>query len=242
MHNVEPINRRKLYHEVVDRLLGRIRSGEFGVGERLPSERVLMEEFGVGRPAIREAMLALERMGIIEITHGERARVIEPTPQSIIQQVADVGHHLLAGSPANLEYLKEARMFFEVGMVRLAAQRAGDVDLHALQQILKEQQALAKSDSSSFPKKDMEFHRTIATISGNPIYAAISQAVFEWLGKFHVTLVQTPGWEEVTLAEHRDIYDAIARHDPDGAEQAMIVHLTRANRLYHSPARPSHAS
>lgn len=237
MNAIDPISRRKLYHEVVDRLLARIRSGEFAVGERLPSERVLMEEFGVGRPAIREAMLTLERMGIIEITHGERARIIEPTPQSIIQQVADVGHHLLAGSPTSLEYLKEARMFFELGMVRLAAERATEDDLQQLRGILDEQEAVAVSDSERFPKKDMEFHRAIAAISGNPIYTAISQAVFEWLGKFHVSLVQTPGWENVTIAEHRDIYEAIARHDPDGAAKAMVVHLTRANRLYHTLSR-----
>jgi DNA-binding FadR family transcriptional regulator len=237
MNAIDPISRRKLYHEVVDRLLARIRSGEFSVGERLPAERVLMEEFGVGRPAIREALLTLERMGIIEITHGERARVIEPTPQSIIQQVADAGHHLLAGSPANLEYLKEARIFFETGMVRLAAERATASDVATLRVILKEQEAMAAANSVQFPKKDMEFHRAIAAISGNPIYTALSQAVFEWLEKFHVSLVQTPGWEDVTIAEHREVCDAIARNDADAAAKAIVAHLTRANRLYSSPSR-----
>ena len=237
MNATDPINRRKLYHEVVDRLLARIESGEFTVGERLPSERVLMDEFGVGRPAIREALQTIEQMGIIEITHRERARIVQPTPQTIIQQVADVGHHMLAGSPANLEYLKEARMFFELGMVRLAAERATPDDLVRLKRILKEQEAVAATDSAQFPKKDMEFHQAIAATSGNPIYTAISQAVFEWLSKFHVSLVQTPGWEEVTIAEHTEIYEAIARHDVTGASNAMVAHLTRANRLYNSPHR-----
>jgi len=233
----DPINRRKLYHEVVDRLLSRIQSGEFKVGDRLPSERVLMDEFGVGRPAVREALMAIETMGIIEITHGERARVIEPSSKTIIDQVADVGHHLLAGSPANLEYLKEARMFFEVGMARLAAEKATPGDIARLKAILDEQKVIAAGERRLFPGKDMEFHRAVAEITGNPIYSAVSQAVFEWLERFHEALVHTPGAERVTIAEHRKIYECIARHDVDGAGNAVIAHLTRANRLYHPRQR-----
>src|SRR5947208_749560 len=70
----EIIQRRKLYQEVVDRLMERIRSGEIAPGAQLPSERELMEIYGVGRPAIREALQTLERSGIVEIVHGERAR------------------------------------------------------------------------------------------------------------------------------------------------------------------------
>lgn len=231
----DPISRRKLYHEVVDRLLSRIQSGEFKVGDRLPSERQLMDEFGVGRPAVREALMAIETMGIIEITHGERARVIEPTSKSIINQVADVGHHLLAGSPASLEYLKEARMFFEVGMVRLAAEKATPDDIARLQAILDEQELVVADQRQLFPKKDMAFHRAIAEISGNPIYAAVSQAVYEWLERFHQALVLTPGAEHVTIAEHKEIVEQIARHDVEGAAKAVTAHLTRANRLYRSP-------
>jgi GntR family transcriptional regulator, sialic acid-inducible nan operon repressor len=72
----ETIQRRKLYQDVLDRLMARIRSGEIAPGEQLPSERELMEAYGVGRPAIREALQTLERSGIVEIAHGERARCI----------------------------------------------------------------------------------------------------------------------------------------------------------------------
>lgn len=74
----DPIPRRKLYQEVMDRLIEWIGSGEFAPGDQLPSERELMQRFQVGRPAIREAMQNLDRMGIIVISHGERARVAGP--------------------------------------------------------------------------------------------------------------------------------------------------------------------
>ena len=124
MNEGEPIRRRKLSHEILDRLLARITRGELAAGEHLPSERDLMVQYQVGRPAVREAMQALERMGLIAITHGERARIVAPSARTIIEQIGHTARHLLATSPTSLEQLKEARLFFEVGVVRTAAERA----------------------------------------------------------------------------------------------------------------------
>ena len=125
----EPIRRRKLSHEVLDRLLARITQGELAAGDFLPSERDLMGHYGVGRPAVREAMQALERMGFIAISHGERARIIAPTARTMIDQVAHSAKHLLATSAGSLAQLKEARVFFEAGMtghrLYLAAEAMG---------------------------------------------------------------------------------------------------------------------
>jgi GntR family transcriptional regulator, sialic acid-inducible nan operon repressor len=76
MTTITPVQRRKLFQEVLDRLLERIRAGEFAPGDQLPSERDLMQSYAVGRPAVREALQALERDGIVSISHGERARVV----------------------------------------------------------------------------------------------------------------------------------------------------------------------
>ncbi|MGD9507869.1 MAG: GntR family transcriptional regulator, partial [Geminicoccaceae bacterium] len=128
----EPIRRRKLSHEVVDRLLARITRGELSAGDHLPSERDLMGQYGVGRPAVREALQALERMGFLTITHGERARIVAPTARTMIDQVALSAKHLLSTSPTSLEHLKEARVFFETGMVRVAAEHATEADIARL--------------------------------------------------------------------------------------------------------------
>ena len=76
-----PIRRRKLYEEVVVRLEAMIHEGELNPGDLLPSERELMLHFGVGRPAIREALFALHRMGLVIVANGERPRVSSPTPK-----------------------------------------------------------------------------------------------------------------------------------------------------------------
>src|SRR3546814_8131583 len=120
------IPRRKLSHEVLERLVERIRRGEFAPGEQRPSERELMELYGVGRPAIREALQSLERAGIIVITHGERARIAVPTVGTLIDQVASGARHLLYVQPHTLEHLKDARLFLEVGLAKRAAENATD--------------------------------------------------------------------------------------------------------------------
>lgn len=227
----EIIQRRKLYEDVLDRLMARIRAGEMPPGSHLPSERELMEMYGVGRPAVREALQALERSGIVEIIHGERARVVLPTADRLIAQVAGGATHLLRSQPDMLRHLKEARVFLETNIARKVAECATGEQIELLRQKVQLQRE-AVANLSEFIERDMEFHRAIAEISGNPIFPAIVQSLFGWAKEFYQPMVRAPGAEELTLSEHQAIVDAIAKRDPDGAAQAMERHLNRANDLY----------
>lgn len=229
--NAEPIRRRKLSHEVLDRLLAHLRKGEYPVGTTLPSERELMEHFAVGRPAVREALQALERMGFISIVHGEGARVLPLTAATVIGQISDAAIHMLSSSGDLLEHLKDARTFFEVGMVRIAAEKRTDASLAALAEAL-EANRRSVADQAAFQATDMAFHRAIAAASGNPIYSAVSQAMLEWLSEFYGHLVRLPGAEKAILSEHQEIFDRIRAQDADGAAEAMTAHLSRANLRY----------
>ena len=225
------MNREKLSEGVRRRLLDLIGSGGLGPGEPLPSERELMERLGVGRPAIREAMQSLETIGLIEIRHGGRARVAEPSVGRMVEQVGETMKHLLANSPASLENLKEARATIEREMARIAARRRSDGDILRLTELLAEQEA-AIEDLPKFRALDGRFHREIAGISGNPIFTALIDGVFRWLSDFHGELVSVPGLENLTIAEHREILAAIGRGDAEAAGAAMGDHLMRANDLY----------
>ena len=230
--NIKPIRRRKLSDDVQDRLLELIRGSDFAPGDTLPSERELMRSYEVGRPAIREAMQNLERMGLIEIKHGERPKVAEPSLTRMVVQMCESMRHLLVHSPANLEHLKEARATFEVQMARLAAKKRAESDISRLERIINKQEAVS-ADSERFLQCDGEFHRALASISGNPIFASLSEALFGWLAQFHVDLVRQPGMEKLTIEEHRGILQAIADRNPDAAGKSMADHLYRANALYH---------
>lgn len=233
----QPIARRKLSHEVLDRLLVRIRSGEFPAGSLLPSERELMQSFGVGRPAVREALQALERMGLVAIVHGEGARVLALSAESVIEQISGSAMHLLSGSSDLLEHLKEARLQFEVAMARAAAQRGTPDQVERLRLLLEEHRA-SLDDPARFLETDMAFHRGIAAMSGNPIYMAVSQAMLQWLEQFHHEAVRAPGAEATTLGEHVKLFKCIAAHDVEGAARAVTAHLRRANKHYGNQPRP----
>ncbi|MFY9514599.1 MAG: transcriptional regulator NanR [Rubrivivax sp.] len=233
MSTESPIQKRKLSQEVLDRLMRRIESGEIRPGDQLPPERELMEVFGVGRPAIREALQAMERSGIVEISHGERARVVVPTAQELIAQVASGARHLLNAQPDMLEHLKQARLFLESGTARMAAERATADDVALLRQRIEEQRAVV-AHNDEFLARDLAFHREIARISGNPIFPAVVEAIFQWASAYYRPMVRAPGAEALTLEEHGRLVDAIEHHDAAAAEQAVRAHLGRSNALYNS--------
>ena len=190
-----------------------------------------MAQFGVGRPAVREAMQALANIGLIGINHGERARVRQVSPATAIRQVDTIAKLILSTSPHSLEHLKEARGFFERGMVRVASTKATNSDIADLRQLW-EQQRDARGDADAFIEADMAFHNRIAKISGNPIYSAISEMMLHWLREYHSHLLIWEGRADQTLSEHDKIISLIENHDVAGAEEAMTGHLERTEHLY----------
>jgi len=228
---IEPITKRRLSDEVFERLKRMVADGELKPGGLMPSERELMARFNVGRPTIREAMQQLSSMGVVEISQGERARVLELTPHSLMKQVDQSAQMMLSLSSDSLEHLKSARIFFERGMVREAAAKAADEDLAILRNTLEEQRK-SVGDADRFMAADMRFHTQIAAISDNPIFTAVSEAMLGWLKVYHSELLRWTGKEKYTLAEHEEIISHLAANDPDAAEAAMVRHLERSRALY----------
>lgn len=226
------IRPKKLSDEVEDRLLALIRADDLKPGDALPSERALMARYGIGRPAIREAMQSLQHKGVIDIRHGGKPRVATPSLDGVIDQLGISMRHILTHSHSSLEHLKEARVALEVEMVRIAAERRSAGDLNDLEQLLRAQ-AAAKLDVPLFTQIDGQFHRRISAISGNPIFETLTHGVFSWMSAFHKEQVHKLGLEPLTLTEHRAILDGIARKDTNAAARAMREHLERANALYH---------
>jgi DNA-binding FadR family transcriptional regulator len=236
------IIRRKLSDEVFDRLKALITGGELQPGDAMPSERELMARFGVGRPAIREAMQQLSNLGLLTISHGERAKVRRPSAKSIFRQVDAAAHLMLSGSPTSLEHLKDARQFFERGMVREAARKATKNDIAGLRETITRQRDNLESPEA-FIAADMRFHTRIAAITGNPLFEAVSEAMLGWLKEYHTEVLIWSGNENVTLAEHEEILRCIASRDPEAAEEAMVRHLDRSASLYtHHSAAPVEAN
>jgi GntR family transcriptional repressor for pyruvate dehydrogenase complex len=224
------VRRFKLYEQISERLERRIRDKSLGPGEELPSERELMKEFGVGRPAVREALFHLQKMGLVELRSGARARVCEPTAGAVVSSLAGSARYLLS-APRGMRHFQDARAFFESGLARETARVASAGDIERLGAAL-EQNRLSIADLKRFEQTDVAFHYAIAAVPDNPIYTALHTAIFEWLlDQRHISLSH-PGQNYIAYEAHRAIFEAIAAHDPDRAEQVMREHLKQVADVY----------
>lgn len=227
----ERIVRRKLSDQVFERLREMIVRGELAPGDPMPSERELMHRFGVGRPAVREAMQTMHTQGLITISQGERSRVSELSADLAFRQMDIVARMLLSASSDNLEHLKQARSLFELGMIRIAVEKATPDDIRELERLVADQERRL-GVPSAFIEADVAFHSKIASMSGNPIFAAVSDAMLNWLFNYHTDLLIWSGREDVTLGEHSRIVECIASGVSVDAENAMRSHLDRSQNLY----------
>ena len=228
---MQPISKQSLYQQVLDQLTASILSGEFPAGESLPSERQLMAMIEVGRPSIREALLSLQQMGLIRISHGERTRVLKPSPDAIVGQISNAMNLLLLTSDRGLEELKEARFWLEIGLVGQAAGMDAAPDLRPLEEALQRMRD-SRADTQAFVLADMDFHIGLAGIGRNSLVVATIKGMLSWLSKFKRDYVSVPGSEALAIAEHERILAAIAEGDAAAAVKAMSDHLKRASALY----------
>lgn len=221
----------KLSDQVFQRLHEMISNGELSAGDTVPSERELMERFGVGRPAVREALQAMQNKGLITINHGERSRVNTLTAGVAFNQLDDIAKLLLSNEPTNIEHLKEVRRILELGTVTIAAEKCTEDDAADLAAIIVEQRSHI-DDAESFVKADIAFHTRLAKVTANPLIHSITQMMLTWLFEYHSSLLRWSGQEETTLQEHAQILDYLKTNNSTGATNSMNDHLNRSNSSF----------
>lgn len=221
--SLQPVKRRRLYEGIVEQLEALILAGDLPPGSPMPSERELTAEFQVGRTAVREALFTLQRRGLVVLQSGERAYVTLPTSGAVVRELATIVRFHLA-SQAGASEFQGARMLFETGLARLAAETATAEDIDSLRERLAANEAsLGKLDR--FIETDVKFHSALAEVARNSIFVALNQALSTWLRAQRASSVSIKGSPEAAYAAHSRIFEAIARHDPDAAAQEMRNHL-----------------
>jgi GntR family transcriptional regulator, sialic acid-inducible nan operon repressor len=228
--DVQPVRRRKLYEEIVEKIQELMLDGRLAPGDQLPSERDLMLRFQVGRTAVREALFALNRMGLISLQNGERALVTRPTPRMLLNELSGAVRHMLA-APDGVRHFQNARALFETALARDAATHASAEDIGRLEAALKRnREALGNADA--FIASDVAFHYVLAEMPRNPIFTALHAAIAEWLQEQRATSVHEHGSPDAACRAHERIFQAVAARDPDAAERAMREHLDEVGRFY----------
>ncbi len=214
---------RRLYKQIADALAERIHSGVFAPGSHLPSERDLAQQMGVSRPSVREALIALEVMGLVEVRVGDGVLVCDRRASLAPETDAE-------NSP--LEQL-QARMLLEGEVAGLAAENVTPEQLAALDASLVAMEGVI-NDRTRFLAEDQHFHMAVVVASGSQ--TLIDLVEFLWQQR---TLPVYRAFEEhftgaaeqtAVLEEHRAIVEAIRLGDSRKARSAMRRHLDRVRR------------
>lgn len=224
---------KRLSDQIEAELLSMIRSGDYEPGDRLPSERDLMDMFDVGRSSVREALFALQRKGFLKINRGDRPRVIEPEPARLIADFSDVMRVVL-NRPDGILHFNQARWFFEASVARWAAQIARKEDHDALEQALQANES-AIGDVDEFRRTDIAFHRSIAEITRNPIVLSVYEALVEWVMSKRILRGDIEKNNRASFDGHKAIVEAISLGDGEAAYRLMADHISRADSEYHLP-------
>ncbi|MES3025220.1 MAG: FadR/GntR family transcriptional regulator [Pseudomonadota bacterium] len=214
----------RLYRIVATRIQELIREENIKAGERLPSERDLASKLSVSRTSLREALIALELGGIIEVRGGSGVYVSEQpgAPADVIE----VG-------PGPFEVLSARRMI-EAEVAALAAKMATDSNIDAILRAVLEMER-NHDDRGANEQADRNFHLAIARATGNSALVGVIDYLWNQRGSLWHKLkehFQTEELRQQTLKDHRAILEAIASHDAAGARQAMRAHLERVTRTF----------
>lgn len=220
---LQPLVPRRLYRQIADQLRGLIHTGEYAVGSRLPAERDLALQLGVSRPSVREALIALEVEGLVEVRMGSGVVVIAREAAASATPV---------DAPFGPFEIIRARQVIEcelAAMAALASSAHGLADLQAALDVMR-----ADIDQGRAPVQgDRLFHLRIAEAADNgpllrtvaALYDERDTPLFEQLGQHYETLA---GWR-LALAEHQAVLDAITRQDGEAARAAMHHHLQQSH-------------
>ncbi|MEM9837640.1 MAG: FadR/GntR family transcriptional regulator [Pseudomonadota bacterium] len=208
---------KRLYTEVVRQITDLIESGQFPPGSRLPGERDLATQFGVSRVTVREAQIALQATGRIEVRSGSGAKVLAGAPKE--EQLPVV----------NAFELSQARTLFEGEAAALAAATITEDDLDKLDELVDEMAQSTNETKGLLQSADQEFHLTIARACNN---AAILDTI-ERLWRFRTEVSDIKHTHDLIcgtskqdrIGEHRDIVKALRRRDAQAARKAMRRHF-----------------
>ena len=223
---LQAVENRRLYRQIADQLAALIDGGEYGPGARLPPERDLAKQLGVSRPSVREALIALEVEGYVEVRVGSGVYVVgRGTQPAAAKLPADSGPFELI----------RARWVIESECAALAAKAATKAQVRAMEEALDEMEAAR--DRGVMPlDHDRDFHLRMAEATGNSALVMVVQALWDQRDSPLFRRLEhhydTPALWTVAIKEHRDIVAAIARHDASGARAAMRRHMNHAAKRF----------
>lgn len=220
----EPITRQKTYELVAERLLALISSRRLGPGDMLPSERELVQLYGVGRSSVREALRMLESKGVIR-SGGNGSFAVAGFANTLNSSI----RFLLAAEEADYGELFEVRRILEGEAAALAASRGDASDIERMTAEVGAMEAGLGSEEA-FITADLRFHLIVAEATRNRLILHLMHAIRALLQRSLSSSYHIPRSPEGAIEMHRLIVEAIAGHRPEEARQRMQEHVSRVER------------
>lgn len=221
----QSIQTERLYEQIVQQIEQRFLSGALKVGDRLPPERELAEQFGVSRTAVREAVKALRQKGLVEIQPGRGTFITNGTSKvvrhsfGLLMQMAGTD-----GSPD----LVEVREMIEPEIAALAAERATEDHIAAMREAIEKMDAALQAPDK-YIEADLDFHLVLAEATQNTLIPTLIDSIVDLLREQRARIFQAENGPQHGQVHHKRILDAIIRHDPAAARDAMRIHLQQVS-------------
>ncbi len=217
----KPVNTDRISLAIVDQIKEAIFQKRLSVGDKLPSERQLMEQFGTSRVTVREALRTLEYTGILEITRGVEGGAFVRDPHTkfvnnFLQDMFSMGN-------IRVSHLTEARLAIEPFSARLASERMKEDSLERIRQNIAEaKDCLKKEAYVDVRLLNLEFHRIIAQASENPVIFFMMDSMMEIMEKNIASIRISYETLEGTVQIHEKIHRAMKNHDASQAQDFML--------------------
>ena len=223
---IETIQSKRLFEKIAEQVKMLIASGEFKEGSRLPPERDLALQLGVSRPTVREAMIALELSGLVEVRVGAGIYVISSKPRLVLTPNSKIK----VPSPSELI---EARLMVEPNNAALAAERFRPELIDDLERAIKQQ----ITEDAIGADADRQFHMIIAEATGNRALVEMTEYLWDQMLSSHmwrllIDHAQLKGLYPIILDDHRALLDALTRRDSETAKNIMETHLEHAKEIF----------
>ncbi len=221
----EPIQTERLYKQIVEQIERRILAGDLKVGDQLPPEPQLAQQFGVSRTAVREAVKALSEKGLIEIRPGRGTFVINEGPD----MRHSLGLLMKLDSTDGSSSLVEVREILEPEIAALAALRITDELITTMQQAVATMDT-ALDNVDIFVEADLDFHLAMAEATQNVIIPALLDTIIDLLREQRKRTGLVSGGLKRGQLHHKNILEAVIRRDPEAARTAMRRHLEQVQQ------------
>lgn len=216
--------RETMVDAIANALIRYIANNELHGGDRLPSERELVEMTGASRLPLREALSVLKGLGIIEARHGKGIFVKQLDPAAVFSMLSPL---LKIQAGIDVRHLFEARLPLEMEIAALAALHRTDEHLADLEDELSGMLAAIRK-RPEYMTHDRAFHQTLARATGNPVFAVFMASLTDLLAELHERYRDKIEFRQAAVGEHEEILEAVRGGDPAAAREAIRRHLTNS--------------